>query len=70
MYGIRGSVSGPIPAISTRAVSVPCVVSSCHRRSSSSQVADSTAHFRRTCGRMPNRSAHRRRYAQISGWLE
>ena len=67
MSGMRGSVSGPMPATSTRARTNPSFVSSSHRRSRSRQVAASTEQFSLMRGRTPNSSAQRRRYAQISG---
>ena len=59
MSGSFGSVSGPSPATSTRARSVPCEVSSSQRPSR--HVADSTAVSSRMCGRTPKSSATRRR---------
>jgi hypothetical protein len=57
--GIFGSVSGPMPATSTRALRVPSDVSS--SQWSSRQVADSTAVFSLTWRRTPKSSATRRR---------
>ncbi len=68
--GIFGSVSEPIALIRISAVNVPALVSSSQSCSSSSQLAPSTETLTRRCGRIPDRSAHSRRYSRISRWGE
>jgi hypothetical protein len=65
--GIDGSLSGPVAATNTSAVYSPCEVSMCQRRCASSHRAARTSWSKRRCGSTPKRTAHRRRYSQISG---
>ena len=57
-----------MPATSTRAASVPRLVSIRQRCACSSQAAPVTAVLVRTYGSTPKSSATRLRYAPISGW--
>jgi len=64
---MRGSLSAPVAITSTDAVSGPRDVSMRQRFAPSSHAAPSTSCPKRTCGRTPNSSAQRSRYAWISG---